>query len=122
MAPYPNKLKHQKPKPAVVPLPPPCCPFHQFNPVETCRIQGLYLHSNKTGSVSYLGSLADAEAYFDGVLSEKQCNTNLLCEALHAHIPNAVDEETTRSLKDAMLESEVAAKLRSAFNVAPGAD
>ncbi len=135
MAQYLNQPKNPKPKPAVVPPPPPRRPpngrpFRRFNPVEARRIQGLYQHSKKRAarkllsdvSVSYSGSLADAEMYFEGVLSEKQCNTNLLCEALRAHVPNAEDEETTRSLKDAILESEVAAKLRSASNTAPGAD
>ena len=124
-----------KPKPVVALPPPPHRPpnghpFCPFNPVEARRIQGLYRHSKKRAarkllsdvSVSYSGSLAAAETYFDGVLSEKQCNTNLLCEALRTHVPNAVDEETTRSLKDAILESEVVAKLRSASNTAPGAD
>ena len=135
MAQYLNKPKEQKSKTTADPPPPPRRPangrpFRRFNPVEARRIQGLYRHSKKRAarkllndvSVSYTGTQIDAETYFEGVLSEKQCNTNLLSEALRAHVPNGVDEETTKNLKDTISESEVAAKLRSAANTAPGAD
>ena len=72
--------------------------------------------------VQYSGSLADAESYFEGFLSDKPCNTSLLAEALKADVPNAVDAENTRDLKNDVTEAEVAAKLRSAANTAPGAD
>ncbi len=133
IAQYLNKLKEGKPQLAVVP--PPCCPpngcpFCRFNLVQAGQTQGLYLHPKKRASrkllndmfFSYYGLMANAKEYFDSVLSGKQCNTNLLCETLHAHVPNAVDEKTTKSLKDAILESKVAAKLRSASNTALGAD
>ena len=45
-----------------------------------------------------------------------------MSEALRAHVPNAVDEASTNILKDCILETEVASKLRSAANTAPGAD
>ena len=134
MAQYLNKPKEQKSKPTEDPPPPrrPANgrPFRRFNPVEARRIQGLYRHSKKRAarkllndvSVSYTGTQIDAETYFEGVLSEKQCNTNLLSKALRAHVPNGVDEETTKNLKDTISESEVAAKLRSVANTAPGAD
>ena len=132
MAPKPNPAKPNPPPP---PPPPPRRPphgrgFRRFNPVEARRIQGLYRHSKKRAarrllcdaSIQYSGSIADAESYFEGVLSDKPCNASLLAEALKADVPNAVDHETTRDLKNAVTEAEVAAKLRSAANTAPGAD
>ena len=53
---------------------------------------------------------------------KKHCNTNLLAEALRADVPNAPDDDMTKDLKNEVTESEVAAKLRSASNTAPGAD
>ena len=73
-------------------------------------------------SVSYSGSKLDAEIYFEAVFDEKHCNTNLLAEALRADVPNALDDDMTKDLKNEVTESEVAAKLRSASNTAPGAD
>ena len=104
--------------------------FRRFNPVEARHIQGLYRHSKKraarkilnNASVSYAGTQVDEETYFNEVLSEKQCNTTLLSEALRAHVPNAVDEAFTNILKNCILETEVASKLRSAANTAPGED
>ena len=94
------------------------------------RIQGLYRHSKKLAvrkllndvSVSYSGSKLDAENYFETVFEEKHCNTNLLAEALRADVPNAPDDDITKDLKNEVTKSEVAAKLRSASNTAPGAD
>ena len=117
MAQYLNKPKKQKSKPTAPPPPPPPRrpangrPFRRFNPIEARQIQGLYRHSKKRAarkllndvSVSYTGTQIDAETYFDGVLSEKQYNTNLLSEALRAHVPNGVDEEYTKNLKDTMI-------------------
>ena len=104
--------------------------FRPFNPVEARRIQGLYRHSRKRAvrkllcdsSVQYSGSVAAAESYFEDVLAEKTCNANMLCEALHADVPSAEDAATTRDLKNEISASEVAAKLRSAANTAPGFD
>ena len=55
-------------------------------------------------------------------MDEKTCNTNLLTEALRADVPNAMDDDRTGDLKSEVSEAEVAAKLRSAANMAPGAD
>lgn len=104
--------------------------FRPFNPVEARRIQGLYRHSRKRAArkllcdtaVQYTGSVAAAETYFEDVLGEKSCNSNLLCEALRADVPTAEEAENTRDLKNEMSASEVAAKLRSAANTAPGFD
>ena len=73
-------------------------------------------------AVSYSGSKLDAETYFDNIFSEKQCNTSLLSEALKADVPDGHDDESTRDLKNPVSEFEVAAKLRSVANTAPGAD
>ena len=128
MAPTLNQSKSNPPRP------PPHCPphgrgFRQFNPVEARRIQVLYRHSKKRAAwrllcdtaVQYSGSLADAESYFEGILRDKPCNTSLLAEALKADVPNSVDAENTHDLKNEVTEAEVAAKLRSAANTAPGA-
>ena len=48
----------------------------------------------------YRDTKADTDNYFGGVFSEKQCNINLLSEALCADVPNAVDDESTKDLKD----------------------
>ena len=134
MAPKPAG-DQQNPPPPPPPPPPRRRPphdrgFRPFNPVEARRIQGLYRHSKKRAArkllcdtaVQYSGSDADVETYFEGVLSEKTCNSNLLNEALRADVPTAEDDESTRDLKNEVSESEVAAKLRSAANTAPGYD
>ena len=72
--------------------------------------------------MSFSGSVADAETHFTEVLSEKQCNTNLLAESLSAHIPNVEDHEMARDLYANLSPTEVAMKLRSAANTSPGAD
>ena len=134
MAPKPAG-DQQNPPPPPPPPPPRRRPphdrgFRPFNPVEARRIQGLYRHSKKRAArkllcdtaVQYSGSDADVETYFEGVLSEKTCNSNLLNEALRADVLTAEDDDSTRDLKNEVSESEVAAKLRSAANTAPGYD
>ena len=131
----PKPVGDQPTAPPPCPPPPPRRPphgrgFRSFNPVQARRIQGLYHHSRKRAArkllcdtaVQYSGSVGDAETYFVDVLSEKTCNTNLLCEALRADVPGAEDAENTRDLKNDVSASEVAAKLRSAANTAPGSD
>ena len=130
--------KPMAPKPAAdksnPPPPPPRRPphgrgFRPFNPVQARRIQGLYRHSRKRAArkllcdtaVQFSGSDADVETHFEHVLSEKICNANLLNEALRATVPSAEDEELS-DLKNEVTEAEVAAKLRSAANTAPGYD
>ena len=73
-------------------------------------------------SVTYSGTKIDAENYFEEVFAEKHCNTNLLSEVLKSDVSDALDDESTKDLKNEVSESEVAAKLRSAYNTAPGAD
>ena len=131
--------KPKAPKPVAdkpnSPPPPPRRPphgrgFRPFNPVQARRIQGLYRHSRKRAArkllcdtaVQFSGSDADVETYFEHVLSEKICNANLLNEALRATVPTAEDDEHTSDLKNEVTEAEVAAKLRSAANTAPGYD
>ena len=87
MAQYLNRPKNVKPTVPSDPPPPPPPParraphdrgFRRFNPVEARRIQGLYRHSRKRAArqllndatVSYGGSKADAETYFEEVFSE----------------------------------------------------
>ena len=93
MAPKPAAQKSSLPP---EPPPPPTCHppcgqgFRPFSPVHAYRIQGLYHHLCKRAarkllsdtSVQYSGTIADAETYFEGVLSEKSCNANLLAEVL----------------------------------------
>ena len=105
-------------------------PIARFNPVAARRIQGLYRHSKKRAArklmndnvVSYTGSVDDAETYFNDVFAEKYCNVNILGEGLNTYVPNAKDHELMDSLYDEIIESEVAAKLRSLANMAPGID
>jgi hypothetical protein len=105
-------------------------PIQRFDPVAARRIQGLYRHSKKraarkllnNNTVSFSGSVADVETYFQEVLDEKHCNVNLLHESLRQHVPSGEDHETTNDLYADLSESEVAAKLRSAANTSPGAD
>ena len=132
MAPKPAGDQQNPPPPPPPPRrrPPHGRGFSSFNPVQARRIQGLYRHYRKRAArkllcdtaVQHSGSDADVETYFEGVLSEKTCNTNLLNEALRADVPTAEDDENTRDLKNEVSESEVAAKLRSAANTAPGYD
>ena len=106
MAQYLNRPKNLKP--TTPDDPPPDRGLRRFNPVEGRRIQGLYRHSRKRAArqllndaaVSYSGTKADAENYFEEVFSEKQCNANLLWEALRADVPNAVDDVTKKVVKD----------------------
>ena len=87
MAQYLNRPKNVKPTVPSDPPPPPPPParrpphdrgFRRFNPVEARRIQALYRHSRKRAArqllndatVSYGGSKADAETYFEEVFSE----------------------------------------------------
>ena len=117
------------PPPPSPPPPPPRPPhgpgFYLFNPVQARRIQGLYRHSRKRAArkllcdtaVQYLGSVAYAETYFEDVLSEKSCNTNLLCEALRADVPGAEDAENTRDRKNEVSASEVAANDRRSIRL-----
>ena len=135
MAPTPAAASNPPPPPRPLPRPPPRRPphargFRPFNPIAARRLQGLYRHSKKRAArqllcdtaVQYSGSISDAESYFEAVLDEKTCNTSLLAEALRADVPNATDDERTADLKSEVSEAEVAAKLRSAANTAPGAD
>ena len=65
-------------------------------------------------SVMYSGNKIDAENYFEDVFAEKHCNTNILSEALKSDVSDALDDESTKDLKNEVSELEVAAKLRSA--------
>ena len=67
--------------------------------------------------VSYTGSVDNAESYFNHVFAEKYCNVNILGEGLNTYVPNAKDHELTGMLYDEIIESEVAAKLRSSANM-----
>ena len=66
--------------------------------------------------------MPDAETYFEHILDEKSGSTNLVAEALRADFPNAMVDDRTGDLKSEVSEAEVAVKLRSAANTAPGAD
>jgi hypothetical protein len=56
------------------------------------------------------------------VFAEKRANASVLGEGLNTFAPTGEDHENTEDLYSEISESEVAAKLRSAVNTAPGAD
>ena len=105
-------------------------PIARFDPVAARRIQGLYRHSKKRAArqllndntISYGGTLEDAHTYFADVFAEKRANASVLGEGLNTFVPTGVNHENTEDLYSDISESEVAAKLRSAANTAPGAD
>lgn len=121
---------HPAPPPPPPRRPPMGRPVKRFDPVAARKIQGLYRHSKKRAartllndnSVQYSGSVEDATTYFMGVFDEKFANANVLGEGLNTYVKSAKDHELTKSLYDEISESEVATKLRSAANTAPGAD
>jgi hypothetical protein len=87
----PQLLRTAKPHNTPPPRRPPNGrPIQRFDPVAARRIQGLYRHSKKraarkllnNNTVSFSGSVADVETYFQEVLDEKHCNVNLLHESL----------------------------------------
>ena len=53
---------------------------------------------------------------------EKHANASVLGEGLNTYVKNAKDHELTDALYEDITEGEVAMKLRSAANTAPGAD
>ena len=112
------------------PPPPNGRPIARFDPVAARRIQGLYRHSKKCAArqllndnaISYGGTLDDAHTYFMDVFAEKRANASVLGEGLNTFVPTGEDHENNEDLYSEIWESEVAAKLRSAVNTAPGAD
>jgi hypothetical protein len=66
--------------------------------------------------------LEDAHTYFMDVFAEKRANASVLGEGLNTFVPTGEDHENTEDLYSEIWESEVAAKLQSAVNTAPGAD
>ena len=105
-------------------------PARRFDPVAARRIQGLYRHSKKRAArkllsdnqVQYSGTVDAATQYFTNVFDEKHANPNVLGESLNLYVKNAKDHELSAALYDDISEKEIAAKLRSAANTAPGAD
>ena len=105
-------------------------PARRFDPVAARRIQGLYRHSKKWAArkllsdnhVQYSRTVEDATTYFTAVFEEKYANANVLGEGLNTYVKNAKDHELTAALYDGISEGEIAMKLRSAANTAPGAD
>ena len=103
---------------------------HVCDPVAARKIRGLYRHSKKRAArkllndnhVQYSGTVEDATTYFTNVFEEKHANANVLGEGLNTYVKNAKDHELTEALYEDITKGEIAMKLRSAANTAPGAD
>ena len=122
------------PKPSSQSRPPPSRhllqgrPIPRFDPTQARRLQGLYYHSKRratrkilgNNNTIFTGSIDDAEQYFTTSFTEKHTNTSILQEQLDQFTPTACDDPEL--LYDELRQSEIAAKLSSAANTAPGSD
>ena len=92
-----------------------------------CRLQHLYRISKKRAarkifgddSPSFDGTTEDATTFFSNAFGPRSCNTDSLQAELNAHVPSADVDET---LFDPPSPEELASKLRTMSNSAPGKD
>ena len=125
-----NKPKPTDPKPTSSHRPPQGRHIKSFDPTEARRLQGLYYHSKKraarkileNNNTIFTGTIDDAEHHFTTSFEEKHTNTTILEEHLRKFTPTARDDPTSDDLYAELRQAEIAAKLSSSVNTAPGMD